>query len=88
MVNLRGRRHYPQYRIIEKDAALERRMQPVKVDEPTVEETIIILKGFKNTNYSVKYADAYRKLLQICQSLHSRPLLTDKTVFWTKPVLR
>ena len=34
-----------EYRIIEKDAALERRMQPVKVDEPTVEETIIILKG-------------------------------------------
>ena len=33
-----------EYRIIEKDAALERRMQPVKVDEPTVEETIIILK--------------------------------------------
>ena len=33
-----------EYRIIEKDAALERRMQPVKVDEPTVEETITILK--------------------------------------------
>ena len=32
-----------EYRIIEKDAALERRMQPVKVDEPTVEETITIL---------------------------------------------
>ena len=27
-----------EYRIIEKDAALERRMQPVKVDEPTVED--------------------------------------------------
>lgn len=39
-----------EYRIIEKDAALERRMQPVKVDEPTVEETITILKGIqKNT---------------------------------------
>ena len=36
-----------EYRIIEKDAALERRMQPVKVDEPTVEETIIILKGIQ-----------------------------------------
>ena len=36
-----------EYRIIEKDAALERRMQPVKVDEPTVEETITILKGIQ-----------------------------------------
>ncbi len=33
-----------EYRIIEKDAALERRFQPVKVDEPTV-ETITIHKG-------------------------------------------
>ena len=36
-----------EYRIIEKDAALERRMQPVKVDEPTVEETITILRGIQ-----------------------------------------
>ena len=41
-----------EYRIIEKDAALERRMQPVKVDEPTVEETITILKGIQK-----KYED-------------------------------
>ena len=32
---------------IEKDAALERRFQPVKVEEPTVEETVGILKGLK-----------------------------------------
>jgi ATP-dependent Clp protease ATP-binding subunit ClpB len=36
---------YRQY--IEKDAALERRFQPVLVDEPTVEETISILRGLK-----------------------------------------
>ena len=41
-----------EYRIIEKDATLERRMQPVKVDEPTVEETITILKGIQK-----KYED-------------------------------
>ncbi|MDG9355317.1 ATP-dependent Clp protease ATP-binding subunit [Streptococcus pneumoniae] len=41
-----------EYRIIEKDAALERRMQPVKVDEPTVDETITILKGIQK-----KYED-------------------------------
>ena len=36
---------YRQY--IEKDAALERRFQPVMVDEPTVEDTISILRGLK-----------------------------------------
>ena len=36
---------YRQY--IEKDAALERRFQPVMVDEPTVEDTIAILRGLK-----------------------------------------
>lgn len=34
-------------RYIEKDAALERRFQPVQVDEPTVEDTISILRGLK-----------------------------------------
>jgi ATP-dependent Clp protease ATP-binding subunit ClpB len=36
---------YRQY--IEKDAALERRFQPVTVDEPTIEETVSILRGLK-----------------------------------------
>ncbi len=49
-----------EYRIIEKDAALERRMQPVRVDEPTVEETISILKGLQpryEDYHHVKYTD-------------------------------
>lgn len=50
-----------EYRIIEKDSALERRMQPVKVEEPSVEETITILKGIQNKYqdyHHVKYSDA------------------------------
>ncbi|HIE1923838.1 TPA: AAA family ATPase [Streptococcus pneumoniae] len=50
-----------EYRIIEKDAALERRMQPVKVDEPTVDETITILKGIQKKYedyHHVQYTDA------------------------------
>ena len=50
-----------EYRVIEKDAALERRMQPVKVDEPTVEETITILKGIQKKYedyHHVQYTDA------------------------------
>ncbi|MGV3022662.1 AAA family ATPase [Streptococcus suis] len=49
-----------EYRIIEKDAALERRMQPVKVEEPSVEETITILKGIQakyQDYHHVKYSD-------------------------------
>ncbi|MBF0806205.1 MULTISPECIES: ATP-dependent Clp protease ATP-binding subunit [unclassified Streptococcus] len=49
-----------EYRIIEKDAALERRMQPVKVDEPSVAETLIILKGIQKKYedyHHVKYTD-------------------------------
>ncbi|CKJ27050.1 ATP-dependent Clp protease%2C ATP-binding subunit [Streptococcus pneumoniae] len=50
-----------EYRIIEKDAALERRMQPVKVDEPTVDETITILRGIQKKYedyHHVQYTDA------------------------------
>jgi len=50
---------YRQY--IEKDAALERRFQPVLVDEPTVEDTIGILRGLKERYevfHGVKIADA------------------------------
>ena len=49
---------YRQY--IEKDPALERRFQPVQVDEPTVEETISILRGLKERYevfHGVKIAD-------------------------------
>ena len=51
-------RHHP-YRIpkyIEKDSALERRFQPVMVDEPSIEETKKILSGIK------KYYETYHKI--------------------------
>ena len=50
---------YRQY--IERDAALERRFQPVMVDEPTVEDTISILRGLKDryeVYHGVKIADS------------------------------
>ena len=50
---------YRQY--IEKDAALERRFQPVQVDEPTVEDIIAILRGLKERYevfHGVKIADS------------------------------
>ena len=51
-------REYRQY--IEKDPALERRFQPIIVDEPTIEDTIAILRGIKEkyeTHHGIKISD-------------------------------
>ena len=57
-----GATTFAEYRkYIEKDAALERRFQPVQVDEPTVEDTIAILRGLKERYevfHGVKIADS------------------------------
>jgi ATP-dependent Clp protease ATP-binding subunit ClpB len=50
-----------EYRTIEKDAALERRFQPVLVDEPSVEDTISILRGLRErfeVHHGVRIQDA------------------------------
>jgi ATP-dependent Clp protease ATP-binding subunit ClpB len=50
-----------EYRTIEKDAALERRFQPVVVDEPSVEDTISILRGLRErfeVHHGVRIQDA------------------------------
>ncbi|MFQ5933721.1 MAG: ATP-dependent Clp protease ATP-binding subunit, partial [Dehalococcoidia bacterium] len=62
---------------VERDAALERRFQPIKVDEPTVEETIEILKGVKSRyeeHHKLIIAD---EALQTAASLASR-YITDR----------
>ena len=49
-----------EYRQIEKDAALERRFQPILIDEPSVDETISILRGLKDkyqVHHNVKITD-------------------------------
>ena len=69
---------------IEKDAALERRFQPVEVNEPTEEEAIRILKGIAHKyeeHHSVKYTDA---ALEAAVRLSSRYIndryLPDKAI--------
>ncbi len=50
-----------EYRIIEKDAALERRFQPVMVDEPSQQDAITILRGIKEryeTHHGIHITDA------------------------------
>ena len=63
---------------IEKDAALERRFQPVFVGEPTVEDTIAILRGLKEqyeTHHGVRITDsAHRRCRHALAPLHHRPL--------------
>lgn len=52
-----GATTFSEYRkYIEKDSALERRFQPVTVNEPTIEETVEVLKGIK------KYYEAYHRV--------------------------
>lgn len=63
-----------EYRIIEKDAALERRMQPVKVDEPSVDETITILKGIQN-----KYED-YHHVTYTDEAIEAAALLSNRYI--------
>ena len=63
---------YRQY--IEKDKALERRFQPVTVDEPTVEETISILRGIKD-----KYED-YHKVKILDNALVSAAVLSNRYI--------
>ncbi|HEL2244594.1 TPA: ATP-dependent Clp protease ATP-binding subunit [Streptococcus suis] len=73
-----------EYRIIEKDAALERRMQPVKVEEPSVEETITILKGIQNKYqdyHHVKYSDAATEAAAVLSNRYIQDrFLPDKAI--------
>ena len=65
-------------RHIEKDAALERRFQPVVVDEPSVEDTISILRGLRErfeVHHGVRIQDAALvAAATIVAPLHHRPL--------------
>lgn len=69
---------------IEKDAALERRFQTVTVNEPTIEQTVQILKGLKKTyesHHKVKYLDESIELATTLADryIHDR-FLPDKAI--------
>lgn len=59
---------------VERDAALERRFQPVLVDEPTVEETVLILKGLRD-----RY-EAHHRVEITDESLDTAARLADRYV--------
>jgi ATP-dependent Clp protease ATP-binding subunit ClpB len=62
---------------IEKDAALERRFQPVLVDEPTVEETISILRGLKE-RYEVHHGVRIQDSAVIAAAVMSNRYISDR----------
>ena len=66
---------YRQY--IEKDPALERRFQPVRVDEPTVEDTISILRGLKE-RYEVFHGVKIQDSALITAAVLSNRYITDR----------
>ena len=74
-IQLIGATTIKEYRkYIEKDSALERRFQTVQVDEPTVEETVLILKGLKD-----KY-EAHHKVKILDDAIVSAAELSNKYI--------
>src|SRR3954464_11046840 len=62
---------------IEKDAALERRFQPVLVDEPTVEETISILRGLRE-RYEIHHGVRIKDSALVAAAVLSNRYITDR----------
>ncbi|WP_455675411.1 AAA family ATPase [Pradoshia sp.] len=73
-----------EYRQIEKDGALERRFQPVQVDEPTTEEALLILKGLKEryeSYHNVEYKDeALAAAVELSHRYIQDRFLPDKAI--------
>jgi len=62
---------------VEKDAALERRFQPVRVDEPTVEDTISILRGLRE-RYEVHHGVRIKDSALVAAAVLSNRYLADR----------
>lgn len=83
-IQLIGATTLNEYRIIEKDSALERRLQPVRVDEPSLGETYTILKGIQKQyeNYHhVKYSqEAIQAAIDLSDRYIQDRFLPDKAI--------
>jgi ATP-dependent Clp protease ATP-binding subunit ClpB len=62
---------------IEKDAALERRFQPVRIDEPSVEDTISILRGLSE-KYQVHHGVRIQDAALVAAAVLSHRYITDR----------
>ncbi|KAK8048800.1 hypothetical protein PG994_010530 [Apiospora phragmitis] len=66
-----------EYRLIEKDVALARRFQPILVNEPTVEDTISILRGIKD-KYEVHHGVRITDGALVAAATYSNRYITDR----------
>ncbi len=74
-IQIIGATTFTEYRkYIEKDSALERRFQPVTINEPTIEETVELLKGIKS------YYEEYHKLHVSDDILKSCAVLSERYI--------
>jgi ATP-dependent Clp protease ATP-binding subunit ClpC len=83
-LHLVGATTLKEYRTIEKDAALERRFQPVRVGEPSVSDAIEILRGLRpayEEHHRVAYTDdALRAAVELSDRYLTERVLPDKAI--------
>ncbi|GAA1967607.1 ATP-dependent Clp protease ATP-binding subunit [Microbacterium deminutum] len=83
-LHLVGATTLKEYRVIEKDPALERRFQPVRVGEPSVEDAVLILRGLKDAyeaHHGITYTDeALRAAVELGDRYLTERVLPDKAI--------
>ncbi|WP_438352419.1 ATP-dependent Clp protease ATP-binding subunit [Microbacterium sp. CJ88] len=83
-LHLVGATTLKEYRVIEKDPALERRFQPVRVGEPSIEDALLILRGLRaayEEHHAVTYTDgALRAAVELSDRYLSDRVLPDKAI--------
>jgi ATP-dependent Clp protease ATP-binding subunit ClpC len=83
-LHLVGATTLKEYRTIEKDPALERRFQPVRVGEPSVEDAVQILRGLRaayEEHHGVSYTDdALRAAVELSDRYLTERVLPDKAI--------
>ncbi|SFS09333.1 ATP-dependent Clp protease ATP-binding subunit ClpC [Microbacterium sp. cf046] len=83
-LHLVGATTLKEYRVIEKDPALERRFQPVRVGEPSLEDAVLILRGLRpayEEHHGVTFTDdALRAAVELSDRYLSERVLPDKAI--------
>jgi len=83
-LHLVGATTLKEYRVIEKDPALERRFQPVRVGEPSIEDAVQILRGLAPAyaaHHAVEYTDdALRAAVELSDRYLTERVLPDKAI--------
>ncbi|GAA1940693.1 ATP-dependent Clp protease ATP-binding subunit [Microbacterium aoyamense] len=83
-LHLVGATTLKEYRTIEKDPALERRFQPVRVGEPSIEDAVLILRGLTpayEEHHGIRYTDeAIRAAVELSDRYLPARVLPDKAI--------